>query len=72
MLGPSIPDPLDGHEAHAVPAYRAGKRYRCPECAATIEVGVGHVVAWPEGRLDERRHWHRACWRSVTRRGRLA
>jgi hypothetical protein len=62
---------LVGYEAHSVPAHRAGKRYVCPTCDATIGPGVGHVVAWPEGQLDARRHWHRHCWRLVARRGRI-
>ncbi len=62
---------LVGYEAHSVPAYRAGKAYVCPTCDATIAAGVGHVVAWPEGQLEVRRHWHRHCWRLVARRGRI-
>jgi hypothetical protein len=31
------------------------------------------VVAWPadgiNGGIDERRHWHRACWQNRLRRG---
>ena len=27
------------------------------------------VVAWPEGRPDDRRHWHSACWSARGRRG---
>lgn len=71
VIGPALPGALVGHEVRAVPAHRAAKMYRCPECSATIGAGTGHVVAWPEGRVDERRHWHHACWRLVTRRGRL-
>lgn len=63
---------LEGFEVHLVPGHRAVKTYRCPECERDVPVGQGHVVAWPEGRAEERRHWHRACWRTVTRRGRLA
>jgi hypothetical protein len=62
---------LAGYEAHSVPAYRATKPYVCPTCSATIPFATGHVVAWPEGQLDARRHWHRHCWRLVTRRGRI-
>ena len=38
--------------------------YRCPGCDQLIPPGVPHVVAWPEDgdAVDERRHWHRACW----------
>jgi hypothetical protein len=50
----------------------AGKYYRCPGCDQEIPPGVGHLVAWPEagfgGGIDERRHWHRACWNAKDRR----
>jgi hypothetical protein len=74
MMDPPIEgalDVLEGYEAHRVPAYRAGKAYVCPTCDAAIAQGVGHVVAWPEGQLDARRHWHGHCWRLVARRGRI-
>ncbi len=51
---------------------RAVKRYRCPGCDQVIEIGVPHVVAWPEddfGGAAERRHWHRSCWQARGRRG---
>jgi hypothetical protein len=47
------------------------KSYVCPTCVQTIPAGTGHVVAWPEGIVDERRHWHRHCWRLAVRRGRV-
>jgi hypothetical protein len=48
----------------------AGKHYRCPGCDQEIPPGVGHVVAWPQfGGVDDRRHWHRACWTARERRG---
>jgi hypothetical protein len=42
------------------------KSYRCPGCDQEIPAGTAHVVAWPKltPGLEERRHWHRACWRS--------
>lgn len=43
----------------------AVKVYRCPGCDHEIPVGVAHVVAWRAdgiGSVDDRRHWHRACW----------
>ncbi|WP_436773136.1 ATP/GTP-binding protein [Yinghuangia sp. YIM S09857] len=43
----------------------AAKTYRCPGCDHEIPVGVPHVVAWRAdglGTVDDRRHWHRACW----------
>ncbi|MEV6790708.1 ATP/GTP-binding protein [Streptomyces sp. NPDC051320] len=46
-----------------------GKRYRCPGCDQEIPSGVPHVVAWPEyGGVDDRRHWHKACWNAKDRR----
>lgn len=53
----------------SVPGAAASKRYRCPGCAREIAPGVAHLVAWPAepgllgGTVDERRHWHTACWR---------
>lgn len=50
-------------------ASAAGKRYRCPGCDQEIPSGVPHVVAWPEyGGVDDRRHWHKACWNAKDRR----
>ncbi|MGP3949689.1 ATP/GTP-binding protein [Streptomyces sp. 7N604] len=47
----------------------AAKHYRCPGCDQEIPPGVPHVVAWPqEGPVDDRRHWHRACWNARDRR----
>jgi hypothetical protein len=64
-----VPGDVAGFEAHVVPAYRATKSYLCPDCGAPIASGVGHVVAWPEGFQEARRHWHRHCWRIAVRRG---
>ncbi|ACY99427.1 MULTISPECIES: hypothetical protein [Thermomonospora] len=49
----------------------AVKVYRCPGCDQEIAPGVGHVVAWPAdwGGPDERRHWHKPCWRARLHRG---
>jgi len=59
---------LDGYEVKRVEPARADKTYLCPECGNTIAVGEGHVVVWPEGDSDLRRHWHRHCWRVEVRR----
>ena len=47
----------------------ATKPYRCPGCRQAIRPATPHTVAWPvvgsmfsESGLDERRHWHNACW----------
>ncbi len=49
------------------------KIYRCPGCDQEIAPGTPHVVAWPADGInvgiDERRHWHRACWQNRLRRG---
>ena len=42
--------------------------YVCPGCQQDV-VAVPHVVAWPEGDLDWRRHWHTPCWTARARRG---
>lgn len=47
---------------------RSERVYRCPGCAQDV-VAVPHVVAWPEGRPDDRRHWHTPCWGARGRRG---
>jgi hypothetical protein len=52
----------------------SGKFYRCPGCDQEIPPRVGHIVAWPAlsigaaGGVDDRRHWHRACWANRERR----
>ena len=49
------------------------KTYRCPGCDQEIAPGTPHVVAWPADGInvgvDERRDWHRSCWRHRLRRG---
>ncbi|GAA4790827.1 ATP/GTP-binding protein [Streptomyces ziwulingensis] len=46
-----------------------GKSYRCPGCDQPIPDGVPHLVAWPDhGGVDDRRHWHKACWNAKDRR----
>ena len=71
-VGPTdVPGAVPGYEAHLVPGFRALKDYVCPTCTQQVAAGTGHVVAWPEGLTDERRHWHRHCWRLAVRRGRV-
>lgn len=46
----------------------ARKVYICPSCNQDIGIGTPHVVAWREGwgaGVEDRRHWHTACWRRV-------
>jgi hypothetical protein len=47
----------------------AVKHYRCPGCNQVILPGTPHLVVWPDvpsllaaSGLEERRHWHTACW----------
>ncbi len=47
----------------------ATRPYRCPGCDQEIRPATLHVVAWPDGDLDARRHWHSPCWRARGRRG---
>ncbi|HET7533284.1 MAG TPA: hypothetical protein VF012_06030 [Nocardioidaceae bacterium] len=53
----------------------ATKPYRCPGCDQLIRPATPHVVAWPvvasmfsSSGVDERRHWHTACWQARDRR----
>jgi hypothetical protein len=71
--GPTLtPGSVPGYEARLVPAFRAAKAYRCPTCEQPIAPRTGHVVAWPEDIVEERRHWHHHCWRLAVRRGRVS
>lgn len=46
----------------------ARKDYLCPHCNQVIPPGTPHIVAWPDygsgtdDGVEERRHWHTACW----------
>ena len=55
------------------PGAGTAKTYRCPGCDQEIVPGTPHLVAWPadgiNAGIDERRHWHRACWQHRLRRG---
>ncbi|MET8504533.1 ATP/GTP-binding protein [Streptomyces sp. NPDC015232] len=54
---------------HVAGASAPGKHYRCPGCDQPIPPGAPHLVAWPEyGGVDDRRHWHKACWNAKDRR----
>jgi hypothetical protein len=49
----------------SVPGASSVRAYRCPGCDQEILPAVPHVVAWPAGEwgtVDDRRHWHAACW----------
>ncbi|MDT3445242.1 MULTISPECIES: hypothetical protein [unclassified Pseudofrankia] len=55
---------VDGEDWAVRPVTGAAstKAYRCPGCDHEIPPGVPHVVAWPSGRMEHRRHWHTPCW----------
>jgi hypothetical protein len=70
-------EPFRGEDYHVrnVTGSASTKDYRCPGCAQLIRPATPHVVAWPDiagvfsaDGLEERRHWHTACWTSRERR----
>lgn len=47
------------------------RAYLCPGCQQEVRPGTPHLVVWPAdgvGGVDDRRHWHSACWGSRHRR----
>ena len=61
----------EDHVVRRVTGSAATKPYRCPGCHQVIRPATPHTVAWPvlprafasdASGLDERRHWHNACW----------
>ncbi len=69
----------DGWVVRQVTGSATTRAYRCPGCDHEIRPATPHVVAWPaaygaddsldeDAGLDERRHWHTACWRARGRR----
>ena len=66
----------EDYQVRRITGSTSTKPYRCPGCNVEIAPGTPHVVAWPDtpgllsaSGLDERRHWHTACWRARDRRG---
>lgn len=59
---------LHGYEVRRVDGSQAVKDYLCPDCGNNVPAGEGHVVVWPDGEGDLRRHWHLHCWRLEVRR----
>jgi hypothetical protein len=55
-----------GHTVRSVGV--SDRVYLCPGCSQDVK-GVAHIVAWPEGQPDDRRHWHSPCWTARGRRG---
>lgn len=58
----------DGWVVRSLPGAGSDKDYRCPGCDHEVVAGTAHVVAWPEGQPDLRRHWHTPCWGARARR----
>lgn len=44
------------------------KEYRCPGCDMEIKPATPHIVAWPQEDVEQRRHWHTACWKKRSHR----
>ena len=59
LLGPSWAR-VDGFEVRR--SLNHDKRYRCPYCEGWIQPGTVHIVAFPEGQAEDRRHYHTPCW----------
>ena len=70
LVTASAHDDLDlpGYEVRYIDAANAAKEYTCPDCGDIVSEGEAHVVVWPVGDSDLRRHWHRHCWRMEVRR----
>lgn len=72
---PRVEQGPDGYDyaVRPVAGSRATKTYRCPGCDHEIKVGTAHVLVWPaesgESAIDDRRHWHTACWANRATRG---
>ena len=66
--GPALPTGERTEGGHTVRSVGASDRvYRCPGCDQEV-ARVPHVVAWPAGDPDSRRHWHTPCWGARGRR----
>lgn len=59
---------LAGYEVRHIDGASAVKEYTCPDCGNAVGEGEDHVVVWPVGDSDLRRHWHTHCWRLEVRR----
>jgi hypothetical protein len=49
----------------------AARAYRCPGCDQVISPGQQNLVVWradswrgEDAAIQDRRHWHKSCWRS--------
>jgi hypothetical protein len=59
----------DGYVVRSLSGGASDRSYRCPGCDQVLDGATPHVVVWPEGHEDDRRHWHTACWSARGRRG---
>lgn len=74
---PARVEPGPGGEPYNVAVSRlTDATFTCPACGQVIPAQTNHVVAWAMGGLfgegvaiDERRHWHTACWERFGRTG---
>lgn len=72
LRGGSVPriEPGPAGEPYNVATSRLTEStFICPACGQVIPAQTAHVVAWATGHLfgegvavEERRHWHTACW----------
>ncbi|MDQ4149362.1 MAG: ATP/GTP-binding protein [Actinomycetota bacterium] len=51
---------VDGYQV--LESVNRSKIYRCPYCQGVIQAGTPHLVVIPVGRMEDRRHYHTACW----------
>lgn len=58
----------DGWVVRSLSGAATDKTYRCPGCDHEVASRTPHVVAWPDGQPDLRRHWHSPCWAARERR----
>ena len=68
--GPAGERVESGFVVRAVPggAGTGERAYLCPGCDQELPARQPHVVAWPEGAPEDRRHWHTPCWAARSRR----
>lgn len=64
---------LGGHddenlEVALVHPFQARKAYLCPGCLKEIDVGMAHFVVVPLDIPEDRRHWHKSCWKMRAKR----
>jgi hypothetical protein len=55
-------------EVALVHPFQARKAYLCPGCLKEIDVGLAHFVVVPLDAAEDRRHWHKSCWKQRAKR----